>query len=150
MKIVIGADHAGFELKETVKKKLTAMGHEVRDVGTISSDSVDYPDYAQKVAEKISSGEIKQGVLICGSGIGMAIAANKFANVRAVVGNDLDTARLSRRHNDANILTMGSRLIDAVLAERIVEVWLNTEFEGGRHQRRIDKIEKLNNDKKDS
>ena len=141
MKLAIGADHAGYELKEKIKEKLLSLDYDIEDVGTVSDEPVDYPDYAKKVAKKISEGEIEKGILICGSGIGMAIAANRYQNVRAAVANDEKSAKLSRQHNDANVLSIGSRLIEDNEADKIVERWLNTEFEGGRHQRRVDKME---------
>lgn len=143
MNIIIGADHAGYELKEKIKKYLIAGGFDVTDVGTANNDLVDYPEFAEKVGLGVSEGGFDRGILFCGSGIGMAIAANKLKNVRAATGNDLYSARLSREHNDANVLAIGSRLVSAQLAEEIVDLWLNTEFEGGRHQRRIDKISEL-------
>lgn len=140
MKIVIGADHAGFELKEKIKTFLAARGDDVVDVGTDSADSVDYPDYGKKVAEGVSSGLFERGVVVCGSGIGMAITANKLSGVRAAVANDEESARLGRLHNDVNVLSVGARLTSPETAEKIVSVWLSTDFEGGRHQRRLDKI----------
>ncbi len=143
MKLAIGADHAGYQLKEKVKERLLSLGYDVDDAGTVSDESVDYPDYAKIVAKKISNGEIEKGILICGSGIGMAIAANRYPNVRAVVANDEESAKMSRQHNDSNILSIGSRFIEGDKAFKIVDRWLNTEFEGGRHQRRVDKMEDI-------
>lgn len=143
MKIIIGADHAGFELKEKIKLHLLESGHTLEDVGINNNESVDYPDYAAKVARGVSEGKFERGILICGSGIGMAMAANKLPNVRAVTGNDLKSARLSREHNDANVLAIGARFVSAALAEEITDTWLSSLFEGGRHQRRIDKISEL-------
>jgi ribose 5-phosphate isomerase B len=140
LRVIIGADHAGYPLKEHLKKYLTAQRIEVADVGAEGDKSVDYPDYAEKVAEAVSSGGYERGILVCGSGIGMAITANKLPGVRAAVGNDVLAAQLSREHNDANILALGARIIDAQQAEAIVNVWLKTDFGGGRHAQRIQKI----------
>jgi len=140
MKVAIGSDHAGFELKEIIFHMVKEMGHEVIDMGTGSSCSVDYPDYAEAVAEAVSEGKVERGVLICGTGIGMSIVANKFKNVRAALCNDLFTAKMSRLHNDANILCIGGRVVGKDLAKEIVKVWFNTSFEGGRHSRRVEKI----------
>lgn len=139
MKIIIGSDHAGFDLKEALKESFDGMV----DVGTYSEDSVDYPDFAAKVARPISSGEFERGILICGSGIGMSIVANKFPGVRAALCTDTDTARMSRMHNDSNVLVLAGRRTDAETAAAIVNVWSNTEFEGGRHKRRLDKIKNI-------
>lgn len=140
MKIAIGADHAGFELKEIISNMLKEMGHEVIDMGTGSSCSVDYPDYAEAVATAVSDSLVERGILICGTGIGMCIVANKFRNVRAALCNDLFTAKMSRFHNDANILCIGGRVVGKDLAKEIVNVWINTSFEGGRHLKRLEKI----------
>jgi ribose 5-phosphate isomerase B len=140
MKIAIGADHAGFAAKEEIKNVIKALGHSFIDVGTTSDSSVDYPDYAEKVARAVVSGEAERGVLICGTGIGMSIAANKVHGIRAALCNDLYTARMSREHNDANVLAMGGRIVAFGLADEIVALWLGTAFEGGRHQRRVDQI----------
>ncbi len=142
-RIIIGSDHAGFEMKEAVARHLAAQGFAVTDVGTKSAQSVDYPDFGAEVARKVSSGEFARGILVCGSGVGMAIVANRFPGVRAVVALDEETARMSRVHNDANILALAGRRTDMKTAERIVDVWLATAFEGGRHQQRIDKITAL-------
>lgn len=144
MKIVIGSDHAGFDLKEALKESFDGMV----DVGTYNEDSVDYPDFAAKVARAISSGEFKRGILICGSGVGMSIVANKFPGVRAALCTDTDTARMSRMHNDANILVLAGRRTDAEKAAAIVRVWSNTEFEGGRHRKRLDKIKNIEGEEK--
>ncbi len=138
--IALGADHAGFPLKENLKAWLTAQGHRVRDFGTDSAQAVDYPDYAALVAAAVTSGSAARGVLVCGSGIGMAIAANKVAGVRAASCGDLDAARLSREHNDANVLTLGARVVGPEVAVAIVETWLRTDFAGGRHARRVGKV----------
>ncbi|GAB5046803.1 ribose 5-phosphate isomerase B [Thermodesulfovibrio sp. TK110] len=140
MKVAIGSDHAGFELKEIISRMVKNMGYELIDMGTGSSCSVDYPDYAEAVAKAVSQGSVERGILICGTGIGMSIVANKFKNVRAALCNDLFTAKMSRLHNDANILCIGGRVVGKDLAMEIVNVWFNTPFEGGRHSRRIEKI----------
>ncbi len=142
-RIALGADHAGFHVKETIKKFLEASGYPVEDVGTWSEESVDYPDYARAVAEKVAAGENQLGILACGTGIGMAIAANKVPGIRAAVAHDAMTARLAREHNDANVLTLGGRVVDDARAIEIVRDFLSAQFAGGRHQRRIDKITEL-------
>ncbi len=143
MRIAIGADHAGVALKARVKDLLASRGIEFEDVGTTSTDSVDYPDFAEAVARRVGSGEFDRGILTCGSGIGMAIAANKVAGVRAAAINDETSARLSREHNDINVLALGERTGDPDTARRIVDIFLDTPFAGGRHQQRIDKISSL-------
>ncbi len=142
-KIILGSDHAGFPLKETIKQYLAGMGYTITDVGTDCTDSVDYPDFGIRVASRVSSGEFDRGILVCGSGVGMDIVANKFPHIRAVIGLDEVTVRLSRQHNNTNILVLAGRRTDQALAQSITRVWLNTEFEGGRHQRRLDKIGEL-------
>lgn len=142
MKIIIGSDHAGFSLKENVKIFLEE-DMEVLDVDTHNGESVDYPDFGAKVAEKVSSGEFKRGILVCGSGVGMTIVANKFPNVRAALCLDSETAIMSRKHNDANVLVLAGRKTDIETAKTIVKTWLETEFEGGRHSRRLDKIKDI-------
>ncbi len=137
MRIALGADHAGFALKEHLKSRLIEKGHEIEDLGTHSEASTDYPDYAARVAEAVSGGAADRGILVCGSGIGMAMAANRCRGVRAVATGDLYSARLSREHNDANVLALGSRLVAPPLAEELVEVFLATAFAGGRHARRV-------------
>ena len=144
MKIVIGSDHAGFDLKEAHKESFEGMV----DIGTYSEDPVDYPDFAARVARAISSGEFKRGILICGSGVGMSIVANKFPGVRAALCTDTDVARMSRMHNDANILVLAGRRTDVETAVAIVRVWSNTEFEGRRHKRRLDKINNIEGEDK--
>ncbi len=139
-KIAIACDHGGIELKEELKAFLEEKGIDVIDLGTNDSKSVDYPDFGILVAKKVSLGEIKRGILVCGTGIGMSIVANKFAHVRAALVNDLYTARMAKEHNDANVLVIGGRVVGKGLAREMVSVWLSTEFEGGRHQRRLDKI----------
>ncbi len=139
LKIIIGSDHAGFALKEELKKAVAGM----KDIGTDGEDSVDYPDFGARVARAVSSGAFERGILVCGSGVGMSIVANKFAGVRAALCTDVETARLSRMHNDANVLVLAGRRTDTKAAVAIAEVWLATPFEGGRHERRIDKIRKI-------
>jgi ribose 5-phosphate isomerase B len=138
--LMIGADHAGYALKEALKPFLAQMGIAVTDAGTHSDQSVDYPDYGARVGEAVSRGVFTRGILICGSGVGMSIVANRFPGVRAALCRDEETARLSRMHNDANILVLASRMTDQETACAIVRTWLTTPFEGGRHQRRLDKI----------
>jgi ribose 5-phosphate isomerase B len=140
MRIALGSDHAGFEEKERLKPFLTSLGADVRDLGTESTDSVDYPDYARAVAELVASGEVDQGVLVCGSGIGMAIAANKVPGVRAAVAWNEETARLARQHNDANVLAIGARTTPEGQIPVIVRTWFQTRFESGRHLLRVQKI----------
>ncbi|MBT8346107.1 MAG: ribose 5-phosphate isomerase B [Desulfofustis sp.] len=140
MKIAIGADHGGFELKQTLTAKLSAMGHEVIDMGTDSATSVDYPDFADQVCGQILDGRAQFGVLVCGTGIGMSMAANKYRGIRAALCDNEYSARMSREHNNANILCLGDRVLGKGLAENIVEVWLSASFDGGRHQRRVDKF----------
>jgi len=145
--IAIGADHAGFKLKEFVKKFLQEKGFKVIDVGTYSEERCHYPIYAQKVAGLVSQGEVEKGILICGSGIGMSIVANKFKGVRAALCHNIYSAKYSRLHNDSNILCLGGRVTGEDLTKEIVETWLNTAFEGGRHKERlmlINQIEEKN------
>ena len=141
--IALGADHAGFALKEELKLWLTARDHEVLDFGTHSAEVVDYPDFAMVVAEAVTRGTATRGVLVCGTGIGMAIAANKIPGVRAALCGDAEAARMSREHNDANILTLGGRVLVPESAFSIVEVCLKTDFAGGRHTRRVEKLAAL-------
>jgi ribose 5-phosphate isomerase B len=143
MKIAIGCDHRGFEVKTKVMELVAKLGHEVTDAGAFGGDSCDYPDVAADVARKVSSGEVERGILICGSGIGMCIAANKIPGVRAAPCHDDLTAEMSRRHNDLNVLCLSADMLGERLIDRLVEVWLNTPFEGGRHSRRIEKITEL-------
>ncbi len=138
MKIALASDHAGFELKETIKEYLTE--HELIDFGSHSTDSMDYPDTGFKAAEAVARSECERGILICGSGLGMSIVANKVKGIRATLCNSVELARLSRKHNDSNILVLQGRFISHNLAKKIIKVWFSTEFDGGRHQRRIDKI----------
>lgn len=139
--IVIGSDHAGFALKEFVKDYLTDLNFDIEDCGTYSEESVDYSDIGIQVAEKVSSGKYSRGILICGTGLGMSMVANRFKSVRAALCNDLFSASMSRRHNDANILVMGGRVIGTELAREIVRIWTETAFEGGRHLKRIEKFD---------
>ena len=143
MKMLIASDHAGLEMKDELKSCLVELGFEVEDLGTDSSDSVDYPDYGVALAEKVSVGEAENGVLVCGSGVGMSIVANKFPNVRAALVSSTETARLSKEHNNANVLVIGGRMVSAGLAKEMVKAWIEAEFEGGRHQRRLDKIREI-------
>ncbi|HSE49780.1 MAG TPA: ribose 5-phosphate isomerase B [Terriglobales bacterium] len=143
MKIAIGADHAGYELKEKIKQRLAQQGVQVEDQGTVSNESVDYPDFARKVGEKVAGKQADFGLLVCGSGIGMAIAANKVPGVRAANVSSEQEAQLSREHNDANVLAIGARILDESKAWSIVDKWLHTPFAGGRHQRRVDKISEI-------
>lgn len=140
MKVALGCDHAGYELKGMVMEYLAREGHEVLDEGTHSAESVDYPDFAERVALRVASGEAERGIVICATGLGVAMTANKVPGIRAAVCNDLYTARYSRLHNDANVLTFGSRVVGPGVAQEIVRIWLETPFEGGRHARRLDKL----------
>ncbi len=146
MKIAIGSDHGGFELKEVVKPLLVELGHEVEDVGCFSADSVDYPQQAKQVASMVQDGKADRGILICGTGIGMSIVANRFKGIRATLCHELFTAEMSRRHNDSNILCMGGRVIGPGLALEMVRVWLSTSFDGGRHSRRLCQIDRQEQD----
>ena len=147
MQIGLACDHGGFDLKEELKAFLKSAGVEPIDMGSFNEESVDYPDFGILVAEKVSRGELERGLLICGTGIGMSIVANKFPGVRAALANDLYSARCSREHNDANILVIGGRIVGKDLAKEIVRTWLTTAFAGGRHQRRIEKIKALEKEK---
>ncbi len=140
MKIAIGSDHRGFEVKRRVIAVLQNLGHEVLDMGTQGRESVDYPDFAFQVATAVGEGRADRGILICGTGIGMCIAANKVRNVRAAPCHDSITAEMSRRHNDANVLCLSADLLGEELIDRMVRIWLETEFESGRHARRVEKI----------
>lgn len=141
--ISVASDHAGFVLKQEILEHLKALGISSEDLGCPSTESVDYPDYARKVAEAVSSGRAERGILLCGSGIGMAMAANRFPGVRAAAVIDVESARLTRQHNDANVLCLGGRLTGSGEAVKILDEFLNTPFEGGRHERRVKKIEDL-------
>jgi ribose 5-phosphate isomerase B len=143
MRIAIGSDHAGFALKVQIVAVLTARGHAVHDLGSHDEEAVDYPPVCADVARLVVSGEVDRGIVVGGSGQGEQIAANKVPGVRAALCNDLYTARMSRAHNDANVLAMGGRIVAAGLAEEILTAWLGTDFEGGRHQRRLDQIAEI-------
>ncbi len=143
MKIALGADHAGFELKEKIKGQLQQQGYDVVDEGTVSNESVDYPDFARKVGEDVAGRRADRGILVCGTGIGMAIAANKVPGVRAASVTTEYEAQISREHNDANVLSLGARILSEDAIKNIIDKWLHTEFLGGRHQRRVDKITQI-------
>lgn len=140
MKVAIGSDHAGIDLKKDLVSLLNEMKIECIDFGTDSPQSVDYPDFGEKVSKAVSAGNVEKGILICGTGIGMSIVANKIPNIRAALCNDLFTAKMSRLHNDANVLVIGGRIVGRDLAKEIVRTWFSTEFEGGRHANRLNKI----------
>ncbi len=141
--IGIASDHGGFDLKANIISFLSELGYELSDMGPENSDSVDYPDYGIKIAQAITKNKVSRGIVICGTGIGMSIVVNRFSGIRGALCSDIFTAKLSREHNDSNILIMGGRVVDHNLAKEIVRVWLNTRFEGGRHLKRLDKISKL-------
>jgi ribose 5-phosphate isomerase B len=143
MKIMVGCDHGGFELKEKIVPHLKSLAHEVEDIGTHGLESVDYPCYAVKVARAVASGGVDRGILICGSGLGMCMTANRIPGSRAVQISEPYAAKMSRRHNDSNVLCLGGRFVGQDLALEIVNTWLNEPFEGGRHQRRVDMIDGL-------
>ena len=140
MKLALGADHAGYLLKDRIRQYVTERGHQVIDEGTNTSDSVDYPDYAAKVAEDVAAGRAERGILVCGSGIGMAIAANKVPGIRAANVCDAYQAQMAREHNNLNVITLGARILDESDATHIVQIWLDTPFSGGRHSSRLDKL----------
>ena len=141
MRIVIASDHAGVDLKARLVELIGEAGHEARDLGPADESSVDYPDFAHVVAEAVAAGEAERGILICGTGIGMSMTANRHPGVRAALCHDAFTAEMARRHNDANVLCMGARVIGGGVAEQVVRIFLETHFEGGRHQRRVELIE---------
>jgi ribose 5-phosphate isomerase B len=143
MKLALGADHAGYLLKDRIRQYVTGRGHQVIDEGTNNSDSVDYPDYAAKVAEDVAAGRAERGILVCGSGIGMAIAANKVPGIRAANICDEYQAQLSREHNDLNVITLGARILNENDATHIVQIWLDTPFSGGRHSGRLEKLHEI-------
>ncbi|MFT8812172.1 ribose 5-phosphate isomerase B [Oenococcus sp.] len=143
MKIAIGSDHVGFELKPVIIDYLKELGHEVKDFGTFSNERTDYPIYGQKVAEKVASKEFDLGIVICGTGVGISLAANKVPGIRAVVCSEPYTAKLSREHNNTNILAFGSRVVGPDLAKMIVKEWLSASFFGGRHARRVDELKAI-------
>jgi ribose 5-phosphate isomerase B len=142
--VVVGADHAGYKLKEVIKEVFKSEGIEFLDVGTMNgTDSVDYPDFAANVARRVASGDFERGVIVCGTGVGVAISANKVHGIRAANCNEVVTAKFSRQHNDANVLTIGSRIAGIEVVREILKVWLTTEFEGGRHASRVEKIHEI-------
>lgn len=143
MKVALASDHGGYKLKEEIHKLLQSMGITVEDFGCECDVSVDYPDYALPVAEKVAAGEFDRGILVCGTGIGMSIAANKVPGIRCALVHDTFSARATRQHNDSNVLAMGERVIGPGLALDIVKIWLKTEFEGGRHIKRVEKIKEI-------
>ena len=143
MKIVVGSDHAAYELKEAIKEKLTKEGHEVIDVGCDSTESVDYPKYGHAVGRTVASGEAERGIAVCGSGIGISIACNKVPGIRAALCTSVEMAEMCRRHNNANVVCMGARMISQELAFDIIDKWMTTDFEGGKNLRRINEIEDL-------
>ncbi|MEC6748974.1 ribose 5-phosphate isomerase B [Marinilactibacillus sp. XAAS-LB27] len=145
MKIAIGSDHVGFELKPAILEYLTELGYTIEDFGAYSGDRVDYPDYSKKVAEAVLSEEFDRGILICGTGVGISIAANKFKGIRAVVCSEPYSAKLSKEHNNTNILAFGSRVVGPELAKMIVKEWLDSKYEGGRHSKRVEKIRDFEN-----
>jgi len=147
MRIAIASDHAGYETKEKIKLLLKELKHSVEDLGPANTDSVDYPDYALKVAQGVGVGKYERGILICGTGLGMCITANKVKDVRAATCHNQFTAEMSRRHNDANILCLGAKVVASEEIEPIIKIWLATPFEGGRHARRVDKIKQIEKDK---
>ena len=146
MKIAIAADHAGFQLKEALRERLTAAGHELSDFGAFSGESADYPDYALPVAERVASGDADRGILVCSTGVGMSIAANKVDGIRAALAASEEVVELTRSHNDANVLALGAKFLTLEEAARLVEIFLQTAFDGGeRHVRRIQKISRIGN-----
>src|SRR6266481_5624258 len=147
MRIAIGSDHRGYDVKRRIVSLLQRLGHDVLDVGPISGENVDYPDFAFQVAQAVSEGKVDRGILICGTGIGMCIAANKVRGVRAAPCHDSITAEMSRRHNDANIICLSADLLGDELIDRMLRIWLDTGFEGGRHARRVEKIVQYENER---
>ena len=143
MKIVVGSDHAAYELKEAIKEKMIGEGHEIIDVGCDSTESVDYPKYGHAVGRAVASGEAERGIAVCGSGIGISIACNKVPGIRAALCTSVEMAEMCRRHNNANVVCMGARMISQELAFDIIDKWMTTDFEGGKHLRRINEIEDL-------
>ncbi|MFP4465988.1 MAG: ribose 5-phosphate isomerase B [Candidatus Goldiibacteriota bacterium] len=143
MKLALGSDHAAFELKEELKKYLSINKYEYKDFGAYNEQSVDYPDYAEKVCEGILSGKFDRGVLLCGSGIGMSIAANKYKGIYAALVDNTFTAETARKHNNSNVLVLPGRIIGRDLAKAILKIWIETEYEGGRHEKRLDKIKEI-------
>ena len=147
MRIAVAADHAGFALKERLRRKLAESGHQIVDHGTTSEESVDYPDFAAAVARDVAGGKADRGLLVCASGVGMSIAANKVRGVRAALATNSEEVRLTRAHNDANVLAVGAKFTAGDEAEKLLDVFLSTEFEGGRHARRLEKIRQLEQEK---
>ena len=145
MKIAVASDHRGVQVKQKILRQLADMGHEVLDLGPATTDRVDYPDYAAKVAKAITNQEVDRGILVCGTGIGMSIAANRYHGVRAALCHDDMTAEMSRRHNDANVLCLSADLLGEQLITRMTDVWVKTQFEGGRHQERLTRLEENSN-----
>ncbi len=143
MKLVVGSDHAAYELKEAIKEKLISEGHEVIDVGCDSTESVDYPKYGHAVGRAVASGEAERGIAVCGSGIGISIACNKVPGIRAALCTSVEMAEMCRRHNNANVVCMGARMISRELAFDIIDTWMTTDFEAGKHLRRINEIEDI-------
>lgn len=141
--ILLGSDHGGLALKESIKPLLEERGIDYEDCGTYSTDSVDYPDFGEKVARRVSNGDAEKGILFCGTGIGMSIIANKFTGVRAALATDLFTAQMAKEHNNANILVLGGRVLQEDQARSMVAIWLDSPFDGGRHQQRLDKISQI-------
>lgn len=148
MQIAIGSDHAGFKMKEEIKEWLLEEGYQVKDFGTDSEDSVDYPDFAEKTSRNVAEGDSELGILICGTGIGMSMSANKVKGIRAARCQDCYSARMARAHNNANILTFGSRVMGIGLAKEVVKTYLESSYSGGRHQRRVDKIDNIEKEMK--
>jgi ribose 5-phosphate isomerase B len=142
-RIALASDHAGFPLKEAVRRYVESKGIEVDDLGPATTDPVDYPDYAEKVATRVAARQADYGVLVCGTGVGMMLAANKVPGIRATPCNDTLSAHFARAHNNGNVLTMGSRLLDEATMQKVIDTWLSTPFEGGRHQRRVGKIDAI-------
>jgi ribose 5-phosphate isomerase B len=149
-RIAIGSDHAGFPMKEAIRKFLISADYFVQDQGTHSEESVDYPDFGKAVAQHVTSGEADLGITVCGTGIGISIAANKIAGIRAALAHDVNTARLAREHNNANVLALGGRIITEAQAIEMVQVFLTTPYLGGRHQRRLDKIAEMEQSEKEN
>jgi ribose 5-phosphate isomerase B len=147
LRIAIGSDHAGFSVKKTIKEYLESAGYTVDDQGTASEESVDYPDYGKAVGERVAAKKDDLGIVVCGSGIGISIAANKVPGIRAALAHDVVTAQLAREHNDANVLALGARIVTPAAALEMVQAFLDTPFAGGRHQRRLDKITQLERDR---
>lgn len=144
MKIAIGSDHAAYELKEAIKEKMIAEGHDILDMGCDSTESVDYPKYGHAVGRAVAAGDAERGIAVCGSGIGISIACNKVPGIRAALCTSVEMAEMCRRHNNANVICMGARMIPQQLAFDMIDTWMNTEFEGGKHERRINELDDIN------